>query len=500
MQATNQQFKQSFSGSVGSGLGAVFNSSGKRFYILEHKVSSQYHKAGESQRIIIDEIMIGRDPKCQVRFDENFSTVSREHAAIKKEGENYVLYQLSKTNSTYLNGVQIKDRWYLQNGDEIQLSTNGPKLGFIIPPGEQSMVKSIGLSARLSLFRKQALAPYKKAMTVLSILLVLAIAGGTTLGVLQGKKINQLTKVLTEYRKKTSQILSNNEELNQEIVRLDSIRKQDSIRVSKIRSSGGGGGGIRPTGTAATLIGSVKGSVCFLYTETYIQMDGESELVSACSGTAFLLDDGSLVTARHCVEPWLFPTNEDELVVNAMATMGVAEVYSVIRAYYGNQTIELKNRDFKQDRSHDQICEIEDGVSITVVFPGLVRGVGSKSMYGTDWACARTSRTGTITADYEASASLKAGEKLYVLGFPKGLGVNDGNKRVEPIFNELSVARDGLNDGGCIMITAGTDHGNSGGPVFAERNGKLVAVGIVSRGDSRSAEYGHLVPVRNIRH
>lgn len=498
MNQTNPQFKQTFSGSVGSGLGAVFNSSGKRFYILEHKVSSQYHKAGESQRIIIDEITIGRDPKCQVRFDESFGTVSRMHAAIKKEGENYVLYQLSKTNTTYLNGVAVKDRWYLQNGDEIQLSTNGPKLGFIMPQGDQSLVKSIGLSARLSLFRQQALAPYKKAMTALSILLVLAIAGGVTVGVLQGKKITQLTKTLTEYREKTAQILNNNEELNQEIARLDSIRKVDSVRVSKIKRSGGGG--IRPTGSAATLIQSVKGSVCYLETVTYVQKDGQTQKVSACTGTAFLLNDGTLVTARHCVEPWLFPSSEDDLVVNAMATMNVANVYSVIKAYYGSQVIELTNKDFKQDRSHDQRCEIEDGVSITVVFPGLVRGVGSKSMYGADWACTHTSHIGNITADYETSSNLKAGEKLYVLGFPMGLGVNDGSKRVEPIFNELSVARDGLNDGGCIMITAGTDHGNSGGPVFVERGGKLVAVGIVSRGDSRSAEYGHLVPVRNIRH
>lgn len=491
MNQTNPQFKQSFSGSVGSGLGAVFNSSGKRFYILEHKVSSQYHKAGESQRIIIDEITIGRDPKCQVRFDESFGTVSRMHAAIKKEGDNYVLYQLSKVNTTYLNGVAVKDRWYLQNGDEIQLSTNGPKLGFIVPQGEQSLVKSIGLSARLSLFRQQALAPYKKAMTALSILLVLAIGGGTTVGVLQGKKITQLTKTLTEYRDKTAQALSKNDELNKEIARLDSIQKHQPKY---------SGGGMRPSGTVATLVQNVKGSVCYLTTETYVQKDGQTQKVSACSGTAFLLTDGTLVTARHCVEPWLFPSNEDDLVVNAMATMGIANVYSVIKAYYGNHVIELTNRDFKQDRSHDQRCEIEDGVTITVVFPGLVKGVGSKSMFGADWACTHTSHRGDITADYETSSNLKAGEKLYVLGFPMGLGVNDGNKRVEPIFNELSVARDGLNDGGCIMITAGTDHGNSGGPVFVERGGKLVAVGIVSRGDSRSAEYGHLVPVRNIRH
>lgn len=498
MQATNQQFKQSFSGSVGSGLGAVFNSSGKRFYILEHKVTSQYHKAGESQRIIIDEIMIGRDPKCQVRFDEQFSTVSREHAAIKKEGENYVLYQLSKTNSTYLNGVQVKDRWYLQNGDEIQLSTNGPKLGFIIPPGEQSMVKSIGLSARLSLFRKQALAPYKKAMTVLSILLVLAIAGGTTYGVVSHKKIVGLTSLLKDYQKKAQDVIDNNQELKQEIARLDSVRIQDSIRVSKIRRSGGGGYRT-PDKTIASLLTSVKGSVCYLYTETWVEKGGERQRVSACSGTAFLLNDGTLLTARHCVEPWLYPTCETELRINMLATNNLANVYAKITATYGNQVIHLTNKDFRQDKSYDVTCQLDDGNSVTVVCPELIRGVGKSAMWGSDWASAHTSHSGSITADYSASASLVAGEKLYVLGFPKGLGVDDGQKRVEPIYNELSVARDGLNDARCIMITAGTDHGNSGGPVFALRNGKLVAVGIVSRGDSRSKEYGHLVPVCNTK-
>lgn len=492
MQATNQQFKQSFSGSVGSGLGAVFNSTGRRFYILEHRVSSQYHKAGESQRIIIDEIMIGRDPKCQVRFDESFGTVSREHAAIKKEGDNYVLIQMSKTNTTYLNGIPVKDRWYLQNGDEIQLSTNGPKLGFIIPPGEQSMVKSIGLSARLSLFRKQALAPYKKAMTVLSVLLVLAIVGGVGYGVYSHNKIEGLMAVMNDYKDKTHEALKKNSELNQEIARLDSL--------SKVKPQYSGGGGKTPDRTVATLIQDVKGSVCFLTTVTYVKFEGERQKVSACSGTAFLLTDGTLVTARHCVEPWLFPTSEEDLEVNMIATDNLAEVYAEITAYYGSQEIHLTNRDFKQDRSHDVVCELDNGHSITVVFPGLVRGVGTKSMYGTDWACTHTSHQGSITADYATSSSLIAGEKLYVLGFPRGLGVEDGKQRIEPIYNELSVARDGLNDGGCIMITAGTDHGNSGGPVFANRNGKLVAVGIVSRGDSHSEEYGHLVPVRNIKH
>ena len=173
-----KSYKNTFSGSVGAGMGSLFNPNGKTYYILEHKVSSKYHKAGESQEIIVDNIEIGRDPRCQVRFDdENFKTVSRHHARIVKEGDMWKLVQLSTTNSTFLNGRPIKTEWYLQSGDEIQLSVNGPKLGFIIPTGKKSTVGSIGLSRRLSLFRQQALRPYKYAITTLACILVLAIGG-----------------------------------------------------------------------------------------------------------------------------------------------------------------------------------------------------------------------------------------------------------------------------------------------------------------------------------
>lgn len=56
-QPTN--YKRTVSGSIGSGVKSVFGKSGRRYYILEHKVSSKYHQAGESQRIIVDEIEIG---------------------------------------------------------------------------------------------------------------------------------------------------------------------------------------------------------------------------------------------------------------------------------------------------------------------------------------------------------------------------------------------------------------------------------------------------------
>ena len=169
-------------------MGAIFNASGRSYYILEHKTESKYHHAGESQKIIVDQIELGRDSSCQVRFDESFETVSRRHAAIVKEGNDYKLIPLSQTNTTLINGQVVTGEWHLTSGDEIRLSSKGPLLGFIVPQGEQSLVKSIGFTERLNLFRKQALRPYKTALWILAIVLILAVAGLVTWNVLQGQK------------------------------------------------------------------------------------------------------------------------------------------------------------------------------------------------------------------------------------------------------------------------------------------------------------------------
>lgn len=170
-------YKRTVAGSVGAGMAAVFNASGRQYYILEHKTESLYHHAGESQKIIVDQVELGRDSACQVRFDESFETVSRRHAAIVKEGDRWKLIPLSQTNLTIVNGVAIQSEQYLNSGDEIRLSSKGPLLGFIVPQGKQSLVSSIGMTERLSLFRQQALRPYKRALWIMGIILVLAIAG-----------------------------------------------------------------------------------------------------------------------------------------------------------------------------------------------------------------------------------------------------------------------------------------------------------------------------------
>lgn len=230
-------YKRTIAGSVGAGMGAIFNASGRRYYILEHKTESEFHHRGESQKIIVDEIELGRDAACQVRFGESFETVSRRHAAIVRDGENWKLIPLSQTNATIVNGQPVNGEWHLNSGDEIRLSSNGPVLGFIVPQGAQSMVKSIGLTERMNLFRKQALAPYKRAILILAIILVLAIAGLVAWNIYQAQ---QFDKELAEKQQQIELVQSNLEEsdllineLNEELEKSTSASAAERARVQK---------------------------------------------------------------------------------------------------------------------------------------------------------------------------------------------------------------------------------------------------------------------------
>lgn len=226
-------YKRTVAGSVGAGIGALLNASGRQYYILEHKTETKGHFIGESQKIIIDQIELGRDSSCQVRFDESCETVSRHHAAIVKDGDGWKLIPLSRTNPTFVNGQPLTGEWHLSSGDEIRLSSRGPLLGFIVPQGAQSLVKSIGMTERMNLFRKQALRPYKRGIILLSVFMVLAI------GALVGWNIYQATQYEAKLQEKELQINAVAKDLEQkseEIVSLqDELSKTADISSAAAR-------------------------------------------------------------------------------------------------------------------------------------------------------------------------------------------------------------------------------------------------------------------------
>lgn len=489
-QATN--YKRSFAGSVATGMKSVFGSSGRRFYELEHRTSSEKHHSGEVQKIIIDQIELGRDKNCQVHFGEDCKTVSRRHAAIVKDGNGWKLVQLSKTNSTYLNGRKIATDWYLQNGDEIQLSTGGPRLGFIVKEGAGSLVKSINLTARLSLFRQQALKPYKRALAGVAAVLVLV----TTLGIYAINALNQENKrLMADAKTMQNQLDATKHQLEDHERSLD---EKDSIinnldqKIKKIKSQGGGGRAMPNPSPVSFNNDEINKCIPYIYymeilgykitmpdgsvTEVSVGQEYDSgKKVPGASGTGFLLSDGRFVTAHHVVEPWEFfgygSINEFMLMLNVYQHNGGKVVAIIAAVSSSGDQQRFESGQFRCDRSSGyQERQLESGLTVCLAPLGT-----------TDYAYYRLNKSYGLSYDATASNNLERGTKLTILGFPLGMGVT--TKGISPILGNAIVANPGLYEGTILTTDRNFEHGNSGGPVFYEdKDGRLIVIGIVSGG------------------
>lgn len=500
VQATN--YKQSFAGSIGSGMKSVVGDKSRRYYILEHKVSTKYHKVGESQRIIIDEIEIGRDPRCQVRFDENFSTVSRRHAAIIKDGDNWKQIQLSKTNSTYLNGHKVEKEWYLQTGDEIQLSTNGPKLGFIVPSGDKGLVKSIGMTARLNLFRRQALRPYKTAISILTACLIL----GCCIGAFYLHKLYQTNQEQAELialnEKRHAEAMAVQDSLLTKATgerkvltsELSNLKKQFGKVRRQQRNIAVSTGNIDNTAINACLP-----NVFFIYSTSIdvILPNGEQgnlncseDNVPGWCGTGFLLNNGTFVTARHVIEAWNFWMNGNNIDEGLAQLNLIINNGGKIKAHFvaissSGRRLNLTSDQFTINRSADKTHHIEDGLKMSV-------GGGGN----TDYAYAKIDLSDGLKFDRDTSSSLERGTKLTVLGFPFGLGANSSTS-IKPIYSTATVGVDGLDRGVILTSETNFEHGCSGGPaLIMNQDGSYTVIGIVSAITGRNT--GFIVPISSV--
>ena len=503
MAQSTQPYKRSIAGSIGAGMKSIFGGEGRRFYTLVHKVSSKYHQAGEAQQIIVDQIELGRDPSCQVRFDESFGTVSRRHAAIVKDGDNWKLVQLSQTNSTYLNGHKVQNEWYLQNGDEIQLSTNGPKLGFIIPEGKKGTVGSIGLTARLNLFRQQALRPYKTAIWSLAAILVIFIGVG---GYFLSETISENRRLNTIVAETTAQWDQEKQEMGKIIKELTDDKDELVDKIEKNEKELGRLRGkineiSKPTPPTPTQVDNNAINKCLpyvFYIQTLgfeiIEPSGERVVVEAgkdgmpgWSGTGFLMADGRFVTARHVAEAWYFwqdgsGVNEKLLLMNYLVNNGGRVTAYFIAISSSGQKLEFTSDQFICNRHHDQKGTDENGLVMSLA-----------CLDETDYAYIKGLGNTGLRFDSNRSKNLERGENLTVLGFPLGLGANAPDD-ITPIYGSGIVAAPGLQRGRILTTDTNYEQGNSGGPVFCtNKDGSLSVVGIVSAGAGRST--GFIVPI-----
>lgn len=506
MTGAKQDYKRSFSGSIGAGMKSIFDSTHK-YYILEHKNSSEYHKAGESQMIIVDQIEIGRSSNCQVRFDSSFTTVSRRHAAIIKEDENWKLVHLSTTNSTLLNGHKVQKEWYLKSGDEIQLSYDGPKLIFIIPSGKKAFVDSIPLSRRMSLLVNQVLRPYKTIMAIMTcLIIVLAGMGGYKLYELQmadrdiadkmeelSKKAKEQTEAIKQTNdniaKLTDSIAANGEAISNAFRKLEELKNRKPQLIKQVinKTVSGGNADNNAINNCLPYVFYIETTGFELTYEdgTKTLLKAGQDSVPGWSGTGFLLSDGRFVTARHVTEGWYFLKNGSDNLLhwNLLANNGGKVVAHFGAISSSGEQFSFTSEDFQCNRKNDYEVYSENGER--VVFAKLDF---------TDYAYINTNKRGSgLQYDSQKSNSLNLTQKLTVLGFPFGFGANSPDD-INPIYSNAIVAVDGLQNGIILTTDSNFEQGNSGGPVFLTNDdGELEVIGIVSGGAGRNT--GFVVPI-----
>jgi hypothetical protein len=485
---------QKFAKSVGGSLKSLVGGKGRKYFVLEYATPSEKHRTGETVEFIGDYIEIGRGNQYAVNFGEDCATVSRPHAAIIRTEQGWVLKPLSAKNPTLLNKIPVRDQAPLNNGAEIQLSYEGPRLLFLIPANNS--VASMGMTARMKAVVKEAVRPYKKILSATLVVFLLIISG--LVYYMNGQQSNfknmitQMEKVSKEERDSIlSRNTTNQQRLENKIARL--IKQQAPPQYNT--SGSGANNGTAAAGTAASSVQSLYGNVYYIRTDKIVaEFNGQTiQCPVGLSGTGFLLNDGSFVTARHVVEPWFFIKNESNeamKAINVIASNGGKITHYFTAWSPTGGKISFKSTDFVIDRSQDELGKYKDTDSSEVLITLATKSLDN----GRDWAVVKTDGKSGLSFNVDLSAKLPASTKLYVLGYPFGMGVNSAED-IRPIYSECQVSRDGLDNGKIDISGRGFDQGNSGGPVFAMVENKYYVIGIVS------AEYGaqgYIVPLSSI--
>ena len=84
---------------------------------------------GRIQEFAEGSILVGRHPSCHVRFPADVTVLSRTHAEIVRDGNQFRLVDKS-TNGTFVNGKRITET-FLKSGDVLAFAEGGPKVSFL---------------------------------------------------------------------------------------------------------------------------------------------------------------------------------------------------------------------------------------------------------------------------------------------------------------------------------------------------------------------------------
>lgn len=257
--------------------------------------------------------------------------------------------------------------------------------------------------------------------------------------------------------------------------------------------------------------------------------DNDTLVMSTCltglpgPGTAFLTTDSLLVTARHCIEPWLnvndtvrmdtlSPTIPQyikmalqavthEMVGDEDVTLEMESYCSISRMSAGNAVLfSVKSTDFTMNKERDLMVEYGD-FSHQYFWRSISARPRRIDMMMGDIAFMHVNAKGTITLasckEMQAICS-KPDHPVVIMGRPSTTVNNQKAVSTDAqIKQALSFNENGYPDT-VIFHNGDVIPGFSGGPVLAKQGFRWRAVGVVSVTDKYGGKHHYSVPVTEI--
>lgn len=248
--------------------------------------------------------------------------------------------------------------------------------------------------------------------------------------------------------------------------------------------------------------------------------------MTATAGTAFLTTDSLLVTARHCIEPWVgddepfsqpdssrlsFVPSRWALEAETFNQLhGTATADTVLRvvsvcslwSYEGEQPQRVgtvRSSDFRTEQLRDDIVDLGD-FTHERYWRSIKRRHQRTDMMRDDVAVLPWHTAGTIRLATTAQLPALLGEgdpRLEFFGFPSYTDL-----RLEHTADRLRRPLRRADDDTTLfdMLATGGDlrHGYSGGPVMVRSGNACLCVGLVSVTDARGADRFYAVPVSEV--
>jgi len=430
------------------------------YYTLEFGFTDLLHKTGDKVVASNQVVRIGQQAECEVTLP-NLSPYEDEQLAIIRPCQYTGGWQLVPISAYYpvkVNGTAVSLVHYLKEGDRITFEGINQELLFRIHRDEQYATQTGVL-----------LVPRQLSNRMISMLVLLPVLlfGLLACYIYQEKQVKKVQEALLVKAEKSVYQLS-----------VDSVFYME----------------VTPEGSRT------------LRRFSYVSAEGK-----AVNGTAFVTSDGFLITARHCIEPWLNDGDVSRGIpadIRSIPSRWALEaetynqthsndtLYRVVTQFAlsdGKQASEAmgttyRSSDFVYDTTRDDIIEMGDFYH-DYYWRSISRRHARSDMMLGDLAYMPVGLGGNIVKAGQGKIQelVRARKPLYFMGYPEyeeaGFEISEGTVKRDYCPSEM-IAHNGH------LI-----HGYSGGPVMAIQGDSLYVVGVISVIDTKGGDRMYSVPI-----